>query len=172
MVWGDHGWKLGEHAAWAKHTNVENDTRAPLIVSVPGMANAGKTTPALVEFVDIYPSLSDLAGLPKPGKLEGLSFKPLMDDPARSWKSAVFSQYPRGKGKNLMMGYSMRTDEFRLTRWLNQKDHSRLVAVELFDHRNDPQENINVAKLPANKELIEKLTKQSEAGWQAALPKP
>lgn len=172
VIWGDHGWKLGEHAAWAKHTNVENDTRAPLIISVPGMANAGKTTLGLVEFVDLYPSLSDLAGLPKPAKLEGVSFKPLMDDPARPWKSAVFSQYPRGKGKNLMMGYSMKTDEFRLTRWLNQKDHSKVVAVELFDHRNDPQENINVASLPANKELVEKLTKQSEAGWQAALPKP
>ena len=170
VIWGDHGWKLGEHASWAKHTNVENDTRAPLIISVPGMANAGKTTPALVEFVDIYPSLADLAGLPKPAKPEGLSFKPLFENPTRPWKTAAFSQYPRGKGKNEIMGYTMRTDQYRLTQWVSRSDHTKVMAVELYDHKSDPQENTNVANDPANKAVVEKLAAQWRAGWQAALP--
>jgi len=170
VIWGDHGWKLGEHAAWAKHTNVENDTRAPLIISVPGMANAGKTTPALVEFVDIYPSLAEIAGLPGPVKHEGLSFKPLLDDPSRPWKTAAFSQYPRGKGKNELMGYSMRTNQYRFTQWVNRGDPDKVAAVELYDHQKDPQENTNVANDPANEAIVRKLTAQWRAGWQAALP--
>ena len=171
VIWGDHGWKLGEHASWAKHTNVENDTRAPLIISVPGMANAGKTTSALVEFVDIYPSLVELAGLPKPSKLEGLSFKPLMDNPSLPWKTAAFSQYPRGKGKNQIMGYTMRTEQYRFTQWVNNKDHTKVKAIELYDHKTDPLENTNVANDPANRALVKKLAAASNAGWQAALPK-
>ncbi|MEY3896569.1 MAG: hypothetical protein RLZZ214_2089 [Verrucomicrobiota bacterium] len=171
VIWGDHGWKLGEHAAWAKHTNVENDTRAPLIISVPGMTNAGKTTPALVEFVDIYPSLADLAGLPKPENQEGFSFKPLFDDPSRPWKSAAFSQYPRGRRGKEIMGYTMRTDQYRFTQWVNGKDHTKVIASELFDHQADPLENTNVANIPANQEIVKKLAAQLSAGWKAALPK-
>lgn len=171
VIWGDHGWKLGEHASWAKHSNVENDTRAPLIISVPGMTKAGTTIPALVEFVDIYPSLAELAGLPAPPKHEGLSFKPLFDDPSRPWKTAAFSQYPRGKGKAGLMGYTMRTDQYRFTQWVNQKDPSKVKAIELYDHRKDPLENINVANAPANQALVKKLTAECNAGWQAATPK-
>ncbi|HUR59112.1 MAG TPA: sulfatase, partial [Opitutaceae bacterium] len=97
ILWGDHGWKLGEHDAWCKHSNVENDTNVPLILSVPKMKNAGAHTKALVEFVDIYPTLSELAGLPLPNHLEGSSFKPLLDNPDRPWKAAAFSQYPRSQ---------------------------------------------------------------------------
>jgi arylsulfatase A-like enzyme len=167
MLWGDHGWKLGEHGEWAKHSNVENDTNAPLILSVPGMKNAGAHSNALVEFVDVYPALSELAGLPLPGHLEGLSFRPLLDDPRRAWKTAAFSQYPRGKAR---MGYSMRTDRYRLTVWVGRQDHSRIDAVELYDHRDDPQENVNIAVLPENKQLVAQLMKQWNAGWQAAKP--
>ncbi|MEQ9070246.1 MAG: sulfatase-like hydrolase/transferase, partial [Gimesia chilikensis] len=71
ILWGDHGWKLGEHNGWCKHTNFENDTRVPLIIRAPGMQAQGKTSEALVEFVDIYPTLCDLAGLPLPAHLEG-----------------------------------------------------------------------------------------------------
>jgi arylsulfatase A-like enzyme len=168
ILWGDHGWKLGEHQAWAKHTNVENDTRAPLMIYVPGMANAGKHTGALVEFVDVYPTLAELAGLPLPKTLEGTSLKPLLDDPQKAWKTAAFSQYPRGEN---LMGYTMRTDRYRLTRWVNRKDHSKVDAVELYDHLTDPQENTNVVNVAANQAILEKLTAQWEAGWQGALPK-
>ncbi len=171
VLWGDHGWKLGEHDAWAKHSNVENDTHAPLLVSVPGTAGVGKKCPALVEFVDIYPTLSELAGLPKPATAEGFSFKPLLDDPTKAWKSAAFSQYPRKNGKRNLMGYSMRTDRYRLTTWVLKDDVKTVDAVELYDHQTDPQENTNIAGDSANKELVAKLTAQWRAGWKAAMPK-
>ena len=171
ILWGDHGWKLGEHQAWAKHTNVENDTRAPLIVSVPGLATAGQHTQALVEFVDVYPTLAELAGLPLPKTLEGTSFKPLLDDPQKPWKTAAFSQYPRKVGIKNLMGYTMRTDRYRLTRWVDHADHSKVDAVELYDHQTDPQENTNIVQVAAHKALVEQLTAQCLAGWRGALPK-
>jgi len=166
VLWGDHGWKLGEHGEWAKHTNFENDTNAPLILSVPGMKNAGGHSNALVEFVDVYPTLSQLAGLPLPGHLEGTSLKPLLDTPNRPWKPAAFSQYPRGK----VMGYSMRTDRYRLTVWLGRNDHTHVDAIELYDHKVDPQENVNIAKQPANDALLKELMEQWRKGWQGAKP--
>ena len=170
ILWGDHGWKLGEHDAWCKHSNVENDTWAPLILSTPGMKNAGKHTDALVEFVDIYPTLADLAGLPLPGHLEGASFRPVLADLTRPWKSAVFSQYPRPAGGKALMGYTMRTDRYRFTAWLHRNDHSKVDAVELYDHQSDPQENINIANEPANAALVKELMAKLNAGWKAALP--
>ena len=163
VLWGDHGWKLGEHGAWCKHTNFENDTHAPLICSTPGQKAPGRHAKGLVEFVDIYPSLCELAGLPLPSHLEGTSFVPLLNLPGQPWKKAAFSQYPRGGG---VMGYSMRTDRYRLTRWLN-RDGSE-AARELYDHQNDPQEDVNIADRPENQALVEELTKQMQAGWKAA----
>ncbi|MCX6924320.1 MAG: sulfatase [Verrucomicrobia bacterium] len=171
ILWGDHGWKLGEHDAWCKHSNVENDVNAPLLLSVPGMKNAGAHTDALVEFVDIYPTLSELAGLPLPGHLEGTSFKPLLDDPKRPWKSAAFSQYPRPGGETdsgALMGYSMRTDRYRFTVWVGRKDHTKVNATELYDHQTDPQENTNIARAPANAELVTRLMEQWRKGWRGA----
>lgn len=175
ILWGDHGWKLGEHDAWCKHSNSENDTNAPLIISVPGMKNPGAHTNALVEFVDVYPSLAELAGLPLPHHLEGTSFQPLVNDPNRLWKSAAFSQYPRKGGHTTsgeLMGYSMRTDRYRLTVWVDRKDHAQIDAIELYDHQNDPMENTSIAKDPANTELVEQLMAQWRRGWQGAKPVP
>jgi arylsulfatase A-like enzyme len=170
VLWGDHGWKLGEHDAWCKHSTVENDTNAPLILSVPGMKHAGGKTDALVEFVDIYPTLSELAGLPLPGHLEGTSFTPVLDEPARAWKTAAFSQYPRNGDGTKLMGYSMRTDRYRFTVWVERTDHSKVHATELYDHQLDPQENTNVAGLPANAALVSGLMEQWKKGWRGALP--
>ena len=174
VLWGDHGWKLGEHDAWCKHSNTENDTNAPLMVSVPGMKTAGARTDALVEMVDIYPTLSELAGLPLPGHLEGTSFKPLLDDPKRPWKPAAFSQYPRGAGKTTggraLMGYSMRTDRYRLTRWVERDDPSKTAAVELYDHQTDPREDQNIAGRPEHATLVKELTAKLDAGWKEARP--
>lgn len=164
VLWGDHGWKLGEHGEWCKHSNVENDTNAPLLLSVPGMKAAGKQSNALVEFVDIYPTLAELAGLPLPAHLEGSSFKPLLDTPDRPWKVAAFSQYPRRK----LMGYSMRTDRYRMTVWVDRQDHTKVDATELYDHQTDPQENTNIASLPANKDVVKRLMEQWKKGWQGA----
>lgn len=170
ILWGDHGWKLGEHQAWCKHTNVENDTRAPLMIYVPGMASSGQHTAALVELVDIYPTLAELAGLPLPKTLEGISFKPLLTDPQKNWKPAAFSQYPRSTGDKKLMGYTMRTDRYRLTRWVERENQRKVDAVELYDHQTDPQENTNLVAQAGNQALVEKLTAQWEAGWRCALP--
>lgn len=170
VLWGDHGWKLGEHGAWCKHTNFELDARVVLIVSAPGAKANGKKSERLVEFVDIYPSLCDLAGLPKPPHLEGTSFAPLLDDPGLAWKTAAFSQYPRGDRKRSVMGYSMRTDRYRFTRWVDRGDAKKVYAVELYDHLEDPGENVNIAGEPDNEKLVESLMRQSEAGWRAARP--
>ena len=149
---------------------MENDTLAPLIISVPGMKDAGSNTDSLAEFVDIYPTLADLAGLPLSPDLEGLSLKPVLNDPKASVKSAAFSQYPRSVNKQKrLMGYSMRTDRYRFTRWVHKDDHSKVDAIELYDHEKDPQENLNIANNPENRELVEKLTKEWEAGWEGAI---
>ena len=171
ILWGDHGWKLGEHAAWAKHTNAENDTHAPLIIALPGMKTAGKHSPALVEFVDIYPTLAEVAGLRLPNHLEGSSLKPLLENPNRSWKSAVFSQYPRKVGKQNLMGYSMRTDRYRFTRWVERDDHTKVAAEELYDHNSDPLENTNVVKTVSGTPLLKNLRAQWASGWKSAAPR-
>jgi len=164
VVWGDHGWQLGEHGLWCKHTNFEVAARAPLICSSPGQRAPGRKTDALVEFVDIYPALCELCDLPVPEGLEGFSFAPLMDTPDRPWKKAAFSQYPRGG----YMGYSIRTDRYRYTEWA--KCGEKPAGAELYDHQVDPNENVNLAYRPENRELTARLSGMLRAGWRAALP--
>lgn len=169
ILWGDHGWQLGEHGQWCKHTNFEEATHAPLIISVPGQKNAGKKTDALVEFVDIYPTLVELCGLPMPDGLEGASFKPLLDDPSRPWKKAALSQYPRnipGQGKG--MGHTLRTDRYRLTEWAVPGKDFR--AYEFYDYQSDPQGNENLANKPAFAGKVKELAELLHGGWRAALP--
>ncbi|MBM4031865.1 MAG: sulfatase [Planctomycetes bacterium] len=163
VVWGDHGWHLGEHGLWCKHTNFEVATRSPLIFRAPGQKKPGAKTDALAEFVDIYPTLCELCGLPLPDGLEGTSLAPLLDDPARPWKKAAFSQYPRGKA----MGYSLRTDRHRYTEW---QENRKAVARELYDYQADPAGNANIADKPENKDLVAQLSKLLNDGWRAALP--
>lgn len=165
VLWGDHGWHLGDHGLWCKHTNFESATRAPLVLASPALGG-GKRTRRLAEFVDIYPSTCELAGLPVPDHCEGTSLVPLMREPDRPWKSAAFSQYPRAGN---VMGYSMRTDRYRFTHWQHRKT-GEVVAVELYDHQEDPQENINLAAGSEHKDLVARLAKQLDAGWKAARP--
>ncbi len=160
VLWGDHGWKLGEHNSWCKHSNFEIDTQAPLIARVPGMQ--GNATDRLVEFVDMYPSLCELSGLAVPAHCEGQSFVPLMKNPDQAGKQAAFSQYPR----HAVMGYTMRTDRYRYTEWLDADDQS-VKARELYDHSVDDQENENIAE-SADEALLAALSQQLSAGWQAA----
>lgn len=168
VLWGDHGWKLGEHGAWCKHSNVENDTHAPLLIAAPGLKTAGKHSRSLVEFVDIYPTLAELAGLSLPQHLEGISLVPVLRDPTKTVKTAAFSQYPRPNKGQRLMGYSMRTDRYRFTRWVERNDHTKVVAVELYDHQTDPQENTNIANDPKHAALVAQLTTQWEKGWRGA----
>lgn len=159
VLWGDHGWKLGDYGQWCKHTNYEVDTRSPLIVKVPQMPANGRKTKALVEFVDIYPSLSQLTGLSLPEHLQGHSFAPLLSNPDMAWKKAAFSQYPR-KGK---MGYAMRTDRYRFVAWEDHNQENKIVDTELYDHQTDPQEMVNLARQPHYAKLVQEFTKQISA---------
>jgi arylsulfatase A-like enzyme len=169
ILWGDHGWKLADHGEWCKHTNFEIDTHVPLIISGPGV-RAGKASRGLVEFVDIYPSLCELAGLELPPHLEGTSFVPLLQQPERPWKTAAFSQYPRSVSGQQLMGYSLRTDRYRYTRWVERKPPNKVVAVELYDHERDPQENQNLAGQEKYAATEQQLQEQWSAGWQGAKP--
>lgn len=165
VLWGDHGWKLGDHGMWCKHTNFERDTHVPMIISAPGMKARGKKTAALTEFVDIYPTLCELCGLDQPKHLEGTSMVPLLSNPDQSWKRSAFSQYPRGR----TMGYSIRTDRYRYTEWRDLKS-ATVKARELYDHHKDPEENTNVAGDPGNQDLTATLAKMLHNGYRAAQP--
>jgi arylsulfatase A-like enzyme len=167
VLWGDHGWHLGDEGMWTKHTNFEIATRAAFMVSVPKMKHAGEATKSLVEYVDVYPTLCELAGLKLPDGLEGTSFVPLLEDPSRAWKKAAFSQYPR-KG-DTVMGYSMRTDRYRYTEWVTRDSKREVLARELYDEQADPNETANVAENQA--ELVKDLSAQLAKGWRDVVPR-
>ncbi|UGU17658.1 sulfatase [Sinomicrobium kalidii] len=175
VLWGDHGWKLGEHNSWAKMSNYEIDTRVPLIISGKGVKEKGKTSNSLTEFVDVYPTLCDLAGFEVPEYLQGKSLNPLLKDVNTEIKDAAYSQFLLGRfgpaeyRKQERMGYTVRTDRYRYMEWYhwdkNTKSKGELIAKELFDHENDPRENINIAKDPANKALIAQMHRELSKGF-------
>lgn len=162
ILWGDHGWKLGDYGAWCKHTNFELDTHAPLILSAPGCKQNQKS-PALVEFVDIYPTLAHLCSLSIPDHCQGSSLVPLLKEPNKKWKPAAFSQYPRPKA----MGYSIRTNDFRYTEW-TQRRTGKTIARELYDHRTSSTASTNLADNPKHSDTIAKLSKilNKGTGWE------
>ncbi|HIK96362.1 MAG TPA: hypothetical protein EYG03_30845 [Planctomycetes bacterium] len=141
VLYGDHGYHLGEQGLWGKTTNFELDTHVPLIVRVPGMRAAGQSSTSLVELVDLYPTLSELAGLPITEQLEGQSFASILDDPRHITKPVALSQYPRGGG---LMGYSVRTSTHRLTQWVHRPS-GRIRATELYDYADGAVESKNIA---------------------------
>ena len=165
VLWGDHGWQLGDHGLWHKHTNFERATRAPLILSVPGMKNAGKSTTSLAEFVDIYPTLADVAGLPAPTGVDGKSLKPILENPSASVRKVALSQYPRNVSGKPVMGYSARDARWRLTLWRDRATNET-IATELYDEKNDPKESVNVARKPENAATIARLTRELEAAYK------
>ncbi|MEX0323288.1 MAG: sulfatase [Puniceicoccaceae bacterium] len=166
VVWSDHGWHLGNHGMWGKSTCYEWSTRAPLYVYAPGMQGNGKPTDALVEFVDMFPSILDLCGLPIPDYLEGTSFVPVLKNVEKPWKSAAFSQFPRGRDKE---GYSMRTQDFRYTQWRTRE--GKVIFEELYDNREHLLEDENLATNPEFSSRLESMRKQFAKGWKGALPK-
>ena len=213
MVWGDHGWHLGEMGIWGKATNYEIGTRVPLMIWTPNMpkGSRGKTSDALVELVDMYPTLSELAGLENPTHLEGQSFVPLLANPKKEWKKAAFSQFPnpalrewaanplsvgmretyfgplikeqeakikkqqgakwdRDLFENRLMGYGMRTENYRIIIWKDYtKPESEPLFIELYDHKADPIETKNVAD--ENPEIVKQLVAQFNKGWKGNLAK-
>ncbi len=161
VLWGDHGWHLGDHGMWCKHTNYEQAARIPFIVVAPGVAKPGAKTGALAETVDIYPSLCELAGLPAPQGLDGASFVKALKSPSATTKEAVFHVYPRGK----LLGRAVRTARYRLVEWKEIGAPSDTAVFELYDYEADPAETKNLAadKPAIVAELRAILAKQPEA---------
>ena len=165
VIWSDHGYKLGDHGGWAKHSTVELDIHIPLMIRVPKIKVPGARTSALVESVDIYPTLIELAGIEPPHALEGMSLLPLIEKPQRSWKEAVFAQFPRYVKRQLLMGETVRTQRYRYTAWVGN-DTGQTVVQELYDHENDPIEAVNVAE---NRDYLIQLERHEELrklGWR------
>ena len=152
---GDHGYHLGEHTQWAKTSNFEYDARVPLLLATPKSTNAGRRSSSLVELLDLFPTLVELCGLPRPTGLEGTSLVPVLNDVSKSVKAATFTQHPRPSyfdrepsGEPTTMGVSVRTARVRYTEWRDWKS-SKTVARELYDAQQDPAELHNGVDDPA-----------------------
>ncbi|MEM1210884.1 MAG: sulfatase [Planctomycetota bacterium] len=160
VMWGDHGFHLGENGHWTKNINWERSHHSPLLLRVPGMHRSGERgTDALVEFVDIYPTMLDAVGLPDPDhELQGQSLLPLLKSPSRSWKTAAFSMFGRD--------VSMRTDRYRYTPYRSAE--GELIGEELFDLHADPMANTNLANDPDHAAVKARLTRQHADGWRNA----
>ncbi len=152
VLWGDHGFHLGDHGIFCKHTNYEQATRAPLIIAAPGMTPGFETT-VPTEFLDIFPTLCALTGLPTPEKLDGVSLVPLMDGTREQVKKFARSQYPRTSGGERLMGYAYRSDRYRYVEWIKKDFYKgettgKVVARELYDYERDPEETTNLHSSP------------------------
>lgn len=147
VLWGDHGWHLGDHGQWCKHTNYEEATRIPLIIRAPRITKPGTRTPALVETVDLYPTLAEIAGLPPAARaLDGRSFAATLRDPAAPTKEAIFHAYPRHRpGDGPIVGRAVRTERHRLVEWKKPGADPSTAELELYDYVADPLETKNQA---------------------------
>ena len=153
-LWGDHGFHLGDHGMWTKHTNFEQAVRSPLLIAAPKGFKPNSTN-APVELVDIFPTLCDLAGLDIPQHLPGKSIAPIMKKPTTSVRYAALGQYPRGKA----MGYALRSERYRYVKWLNMnyrkgETKGTLISTQLFDYEKDPLETVNLAANPEYKTIV------------------
>lgn len=163
VFWSDHGYHLGEHYRWHKKSLFEESARVPLIVSAPGNKSAGKSSRALVELIDLYPTVAELCRLPNPGHLEGQSMVPLLDRPGRGWKSAAFTQVAAPGG---IVGRGVCTDRYRYIRWTGPHPDE-----ELYDHKDDPREFTNLARGKPNDPGLARMRAVLDAGWEAARAK-
>ena len=143
VLWGDHGWNLGEHSFWSKHVNYETSLHSPLMIKAPGFAG-GTQVNSLSEFIDIFPTLCDLAGLETLSQLQGQSLVEVMKNPKAAGKKAVFSRIRNGD--------SVKTDRYRYTEWINEKN--KRLGHMLYDHQKDPDENVNVVDLEEYKDVV------------------
>lgn len=147
VLWGDHGYHLGDHGAWTKHTNYEQANRIPLIIVAPGVTVPGSVSPAVVETVDIYPTLCELAGLPIPSgpqPMDGESLLSLLSDPQAdaSPHTSAYHCFPRPQNR---LGRAIRTRRYRLVEWKEFGAPSSTAEYELYDYETDPLETRNHA---------------------------
>ncbi|MDB6130510.1 MAG: sulfatase [Verrucomicrobiales bacterium] len=174
VLWGDHGWHLGDHGWWSKHDNYEQTTRIPFIVLAPGVTKGGKrASNALVETVDIYPTLAELAGLPipkTPQGLDGKSFVPVLRNPELANKEFLYHAFPRGE----RIGRALRTTRYRLVEWKIPGSAATTADLELYDYETDPLETRNMAneKPEVVSSMRAMLAKLPEAKPQISISKP
>lgn len=147
ILWGDHGWNLGEHGMWCKHCNFNTSLNAPLIIKVPGLTK-GSVNNSITEFIDIYPTLCELSGIPLPEHLEGQSLVKRLHKPEKTEKDFAVSKFNNG--------ITIIEDNFFYTEWLNKKDST--IANMLFDHNVDPDENLNLSTYNENEKLVKSLS--------------
>jgi iduronate 2-sulfatase len=172
VLWGDHGWHLGDHDMWCKHTNYEQATRSPLLIAFPGAGRPGGRCETPVEFVDIYPTLVDLCGLEAPHQMHGTTLRSVMVDPAMSVKPVAISQYPRNADGVEVMGYALRDDRYRYIEWREIEGGRRkgpgtgaVVARELYDYLLDPLETRNLIDDSTSAQVVERMERLAhEAG--------
>jgi uncharacterized sulfatase len=168
VFWSDHGYHLGEHdGIWQKRTLFEQGARAPLIIRNPSSKGNGQPCRRIVEFIDIYPTLTELVGIPSPQAVEGHSLVALLDDPLTRWDRFAITQVLRPADHRLdtaVMGRSIRTERWRYSDWAEGKK-----GVELYDHFADPMEFENLALNPTRKNKsvmsrLRRLLKQEASG--------
>lgn len=160
LLTSDHGIHLGERGWWSKNTLSEVSARVPLVVWAPDLESGGARSPALVELIDVYPSLAELAGLEPPPRLDGRSFVPLLADPDRAWKVAAFTRANRVEST----GLSVRTERWRYTLWAGERN-----AEELYDHVGDPRELVNLVGEPEHGDVLERMRAlAAQAGSEGA----
>ncbi len=176
VVWGDHGWKLGEHNGWCKQTNYNIDIHVPLMVYSPTSEFKGGQTFAITELIDIFPSLCELANIPSPSYIHGESFVPVMKNKSDGVKSIAYSQFHRrpkvSPDGQRYMGYSIVNADWHYVEWYSWdaeiKMRGDLVAKELYNLKDDPEENQNLAVDTTYDNLMSKLNKSITLGfkWQ------
>lgn len=175
VFWGDHGCHLGEHGLWAKTSNFEWDARVPLIIAPPQPKHPGTRSDALVEMVDLFPTVTALCDLPAAPGLDGTSLVPVLQNPAARVKSAAFTQHPRPAypdrtplGRPEVMGYSVRTDHWRYTEWRDWESGA-VLASELYDHSAGLPELVNVAADPSDRAAFEEARTRLHAQFPPGL---
>jgi arylsulfatase A-like enzyme len=155
----DHGYHLGDHGLWQKQSLFERSARVPLIIAAPGAKAAGATAPGVVELLDLYPTLAELCGLTAPDYLDGVSLRPVLESPEARVRPAAFTQVRR----NNFQGRSVRTERWRYTEWPDG-------TAELYDHRRDPHEYVNLAGAPKSARTVTELKELLAQGWKTARP--
>lgn len=144
LLWGDHGFHLGDHGFWTKHTNYEQASRIPVLIRVHGVTKAASVTEHLIETVDLFPTLVELAGLPKPKvpqPFDGKSQSVVLHDPSVKVSDHVYHCYPAGE----KIGRAIRTDRYRLVEWKKPGAEVETAEFELYDYQTDPLETRNLA---------------------------
>ncbi|MDG2384686.1 MAG: sulfatase [Pirellulaceae bacterium] len=160
VLWGDHGFHLGDLGIWTKHTNYEQANRIPILIAAPGITRPGSSTRQLIESVDLFPTLANLAGLPAPQgpqPIDGVNLAPILKDGTKRLRDHAYHVYPRRR----KLGRAIRTEQYRLVQWKNFSDTSDPVEYELYDYHADPLEKRNLARIQPEivRELNAKLTK-------------